>query len=288
MDEQQRKRNTKIIIIILAVLLGMSITALTGTLLYNHFTGKQPVSVAVPKNIITPETAEPKPSSVASDTDSTDFEVIGRCLSENETDSGTQSSKTSDDSTDAANTSSTDTDKTATALFLYDRNPGDNTSFEVNNMFPGDKETKYYCVKVSYKGTVMVRFHTDIRPGYEKLAEVLKCRIVLLSTGETIYEGLLRDMPKSVNHTLKTDKKTVSELYYEITAYLDTSVGNEYMEKDLAADFEWWVEETGNLDSPQTDDNSKLSLWLCLASGMLFILILLSKKHRKEDKQYER
>lgn len=287
MNKQHKEEKTKAIIKILAVLLGMSITALTGTLIYNHFTEKQPVSVIVPENIITPETDEYKPGSEVSDTDSTDAEPNGTSSSESKTDSDTQKSSTSEKSTGSANTGSTNADKTATALSLYDRNPGDNISFEVNNMFPGDKETKYYCVKVSYKATVTLCFRADIRPGYEKLAEVLKCRIVLLSTGEIIYDGLMQDLPKSINHTLETDKSTTNELYYEITAYLDTSVGNEYMEKDLAADLKWWVEETENLDSPQTGDNSNLALWLCLALGALFMLILLSKKRRKEDKQYE-
>ena len=116
----------------------------------------------------------------------------------------------------------------------------------------------------------------------------MKCQIVLLSTGETLYDGKMRDMPDSINHTLKTDEKTTSELYYEITVYLDTSVGNEYMEKDFIADFKWWVPETESLKpSPQTGDNFKLVLWVCLAAGSLFILILLAKKRRKEDEQYE-
>lgn len=283
MDEQQKKKKTKIVIIILAVLLGVSITALGGTLIYNHFVGKQPVSVVVPENIITPDTDESKPDVDNSDSDSTDPEPDGTSPTEDETDSNTSDKSTSADSTDSPNT-----DKLATALSLYNRNPGDNTPFEVNNMFPGDNETKYYCVQVSHKDTVVVRFHADIRDGYEKLAEVLKCRIVLLSTGETMYDGLMRDMPESINHKLTTTEKTTSELYYEITAYLDTSVGNEYMEKDLIADFKWWVEETGNLDSPQTGDNSNIALWACLASGSLFMLILLAKKRRKEDEQYER
>lgn len=288
MDEQQKKKKIKIVIIILAILLGVSITALAGMLIYNHFAAKQPVSVVVPENIITPETDESKSDVDDSDTDSTDPKPDGTSPSEDENNSNTQNGNTSNGATGGGSTDSLNSDKIATALSLYNRNPGDNTPFEVRNMFPGDKETKYYCVKVSHKDDVIVRFHADIQDGYEKLAEVLKCRIVLLSTGEIMYDGLMRDMPESINHKLTTTEKTTSELYYEITAYLDISVGNEYMEKDLIADFKWWVEEIGNLEPPQTGDNSNLALWACLASGSLFMLILLAKKRRKEDEQYER
>ena len=155
-------------------------------------------------------------------------------------------------------------------------------------MFPGDSETKYYCVRVSHKGDVVLRFRADVRPGYEKLAEVLCCRITLPENSGVLYDGLMRDMPESLNHALNTDKGTASEVYYEITAYLDTSVGNEYMNKDLIADFRWWVEETGNLDSPQTGDSFNLYLWMCIAVGSLFLLILLWKKRKKEDAANER
>ena len=119
MNKQHKEEKTKAIIIILAVLLGMSITALTGMLIYNHFTEKQPVSVIVPENIITPETDEYKPGSEISDTDSTDAEPNGTSSSESKTDSDTQKNSTSEKSTGSANTGSTNADKTATAPVSY-------------------------------------------------------------------------------------------------------------------------------------------------------------------------
>ena len=81
-------------------------------------------------------------------------------------------------------------------------------------------------------------------------------------------------------------KSTTDELYYEITAYLDTSVGNEYQNKDLIADFSWWVEETGNLEpSPKTGDNANILLWICLAavSGSVMIFLLFARRRREEE-----
>lgn len=50
-----KDKKLKIVIIVLAILLALSIVALGGTLLYNHFAHSEPASVVVPGNIITPE-----------------------------------------------------------------------------------------------------------------------------------------------------------------------------------------------------------------------------------------
>lgn len=152
-------------------------------------------------------------------------------------------------------------------------------------MFPGDSETKYFRVRVSYHDKVTVHYKATVRSGYEKLAEVLKVRVKLLSSGETMYEGLMRDMPESLTYNLASKETVTDELYYEITAYLDTSVGNEYQNKDLIADFQWWVEETGNLDSPQTGDTLGILLWSVLAAGSLGMIILLVVVRRRKEEE---
>lgn len=278
MAEQKTKNKIKVIIIVLSVLLAVSFVALAGTLLYNHFFGgTQPTSVTVPDNIITPEESTSDGGQNNSETGSAEFS--GKTGS-------TESSGDNAESIAASRLAATPTNNEAVkanAIYLHSKNADDNTPFEVGNIFPGDSETKYFCVRVSHKGDVVMRYHADIRPGCEKLAEVMNCRIVLPATGETLYDGLMRDMPKSLNCELKTDSSTTSELYYEITAYLDSSVGNDYQNKDLIADFRWWVEETEHLDSPQTGDNSNILLWLCLACGFLIILIVLLAKRWKEE-----
>lgn len=282
---EQKNKKLKFVIIILIILLVISASALTGTLLYNHFVHTEPTSVEVPGNIITPDGED----STDTETDSSNGEtskVPNTSISPDQSDApSADTSQTSPVTTEATETTEiTSVSITkASAISLHNRQPEDNTPFQVTNMFPGDRETKYYCIKVSYKGDIIVRYHADVRPGYEKLAEVLKVRIKLLGDDELLYDGLMRDMPQSLNHALYTSTSKQSELYYEITAYLDTSVGNEYMDKELIADFRWWVEETDHLDSPQTGDNSHIYLWLCLASGSLFCMILLLWKRRKEE-----
>ena len=272
----EQKKKIKIVIIILAILLGLSILALGGTLVYNKLANNTPATVTVPDNLITPDEDTTKPDSSEINSQAPDS-------------SDTQTpSRSADASSSAVPTQSTTAEaKKAATIELYNKQPEENTPFAVGNMFPGDVETKYFRVRVSYHDKITVHYKATVRPGYEKLAEVLKVRVNLLSTGETMYDGLMRDMPESLTHKLASKKSTTDELYYEITAYLDTSVGNDYQNKDLIADFKWWVEETVNLDySPQTGDTSNILLWAALVAGSLsMIIILLIIRRRKEDEE---
>lgn len=278
----KQKKKIKIVIIILAILLGLSLLALGGTLIYNKIANATPATVTVPDNLITPDEDTTKPDNSDSQApDSSDTEKPDS--SDTQTPDG--STATSSSAVSAQNT--TAEAKKAATIELYNKQPEENKAFTVGNMFPGDVETKYFRVRVSYHDKITVHYKATVRPGYEKLAEVLKVRVRLLTTGEMLYDGLMRDMPESLTHKLASKKSTTDELYYEITAYLDTSVGNDYQNKDLIADFKWWVEETGNLDdSPQTGDTSNILLWAVLAAGSLgMIIILLVTRRRKEDEE---
>ena len=253
----EQKKKIKISIIVLACLLGLSLLALGGTLVYNKLANHTPATVTVPDNLITPDKDTTKP-------DSGDTEKP-------------ESAETQTQSTTAEA-------KKAATVELYNKQPEENTAFTVGNLFPGDSETKYFRVRVSFHDTITVHYKATVRPGYEKLAEVLKVRVNLLTTGETLYDGGIAAMPEGLTHKLASKKSTTDELYYDITAYLDTSVGNDYQNKDLLADFKWWVEETGNLDnSPQTGDASNILLWVLLAAGSLSVMILLLVVLRRKE-----
>lgn len=278
----EQKKKIRIIIIVLAILLGLSLLALGGTLIYNKIANATPATVTVPDNLITPDEDTTKPDNSDSQApDSSDTEKP------DSSDTQTPNSSTATSSSAVPMQSTTAEVKKAATVELYNKQPEENTPFQVGNMFPGDSETKYFRVRVSYHDKITVHYKATVRPGYEKLAEVLKVRVRLLTTGEMLYDGLMRDMPESLTHKLASKKSTTDELYYEITAYLDTSVGNDYQNKDLIADFKWWVEETGNLDdSPQTGDTSNILLWAVLAAGSLgMIIILLVTRRRKEDEE---
>ena len=285
----EQKKKIKIIIIVLAVLLGINLAALGGTLIYNKIANAPPATVTVPDNLITADEDTTKPDSSDSQApDSSDSQAPDSSDTEKPDGSYTQTP----DSSAAASSSAVPTQSTtaevkkAATIELYNKQPEENTPFQVENMFPADSETKYFCVRVSYRDKITVHYKATVHLGYEKLAEVLKVRVNLLSTGETMYDGLMRDMPEGLTHKLASQKSTTDELYYEITAYLDTSVGNDYQNKDLIADFSWWVEETGNLDDPpQTGDTSNILLWavLAAASGCVLILLLIFRRLREEE-----
>lgn len=127
-----------------------------------------------------------------------------------------------------------------------------NVPFSITNMFPGDSVSKDFIIEVSHKKAITLFYHADIRPGFEVLAEVLNIKIELPEKGETLYNGLMRDMPNSVQYGMESSEQS---LLYRITVYLDTSVGNineidtdgrRYMNQELIADFRWWyLEEPG-------------------------------------------
>lgn len=165
----------------------------------------------------------------------------------------------------------------ATSLKIYKGNDQAAEPFHAGNMFPGDQVSKTYNVTVAYSGNINLRFHADIHPGYEKLAEVLCCTIRI--DGRTAYDGLMRDMPRQLSHRMYASGSTRETVPYEITVYLDTSVGNAYMNQELMADFRWWVEEKQQLtENPQTGDVMVGVGGLALSSTLLLLLLLWKRK----------
>ncbi len=199
---------------------------------------------------------------------------------------GNQASSTTSTSTTQSSSSATALAKEETKIELYGLQPEENTPFHVGNMFPGDSETKSFRVRVSYRDKVTVHFGVTVREGYEKLAEVMKVRITLPATGEVIYDGLMRDVPQSLNQDLSSNGYTASELQYQVTAYLETSVGNDYQNKDLIADLTWWVAEDEKpnltpLPIPNTGDPLTFVPVICAVLAAAAIILAIASRVRK-------
>lgn len=286
---EQKKKKLRLVAIILGVVLALSLGGLVGTLISNGFFGGSEATVSVPDNLISLDTSTAPTLPETQPTEATTDEPTGAATTATEdatvVPTERSTTATAPATTKPSNNNGTSQRKAAT-IDLYKGKADDNTPFKAENLFPGDVVTKYFRIKVSYENKVTVHYHADIRPGYERLAEVLKVRVVLLSdNGRVLYDGLMRDMPKSLTHKLSSAKRTSDELYYEITAYLDTSVGNEYQQKSLIADFRWWIEETGNLTPPTTGTDSHFTLWLTLAvaSGAACLIVLIVYRRRKGE-----
>lgn len=273
--EQNKKIKTAITV--LSVLLAVSLLALGVKFIKTKTVNTQPDTVTVPDNLITSEEEESKTQSQSAD-EKQNSQESNKTRGKNTQVTNSQSSVASENSKVGT--------QNAVSFSLYNKQPRENTSFRVGNMFPGDSETKYYRIKVSYKDKVTVNFKADVRPGYEKLAEVLNLRVKLLNTNEVMYDGKIADMPQSLAHKLVAPGSATDELYYEITAYIDTSVGNDYQNKDLTVDFKWWAEEPENLaKSPDTGDIIGLGLPAAAAGACLVLLLLLVMRKRREEEE---
>ncbi len=269
----ERSNKTRVAVATLTVLLVASLLALGGTLVLGKFSGTADATATSSNSLISVGGSSSGQSSEV--TSNANGEVTGTTIS-----AGAASQ------TSTSSTSSTAAAKDAPTIELYAAQPLENVAFHVGNMLPGDAETKYFRVRVSYHDTVTVHFKAQVQPGYDKLAEVLKLRVCLVTTGETIYDGLMRDASQALAYQLTANGSTTDELLYEATAYLDTSVGNEYQNKDLAADFTWWVEgdEKGNLEPvPFTGDLFRALPWACMAAALICAMLLfaLSRRARK-------
>lgn len=292
MKNDDRARTIRISIIVLACLLAISVTALAGTMIYRHFTRSEGSPAVSPDNVITPE------KTVSTSVSTVHLTTLSCRVVPSVQATPLATKLVVVDQSDGENVT----------LKIYRDHAEDSTPFQVKNMFPGDSETNSYYLEASYKGSVTVHFHAEICSGYEKLAEVLKCRVSV--DGETLlYDGLMRDMPQSISYALPGSSGTTETFVYNITVYLDTSVGNEYMEKELYADFQWWVNEDssdtptaptdpiaptwpndpGELIPPKTGDNMHLCIWflIAMASILLNIVLLCMELRRKDEKQEE-
>ncbi len=164
----------------------------------------------------------------------------------------------------------------------------ENIPFFVENLFPGDAETRVFTVQVQHKKPITLYYQAQVRPDGEKLAEVLRMRIELPEKSLTLYDGLMKEAPLELEAALTTE----TEVSYAITVYLDTSVGNAYQFQSLTADFCWWyAEEEPDATTPQKPEDPKTGddsgLWLhgalMTVSGLLLFLML--KKRKKEERQ---
>lgn len=278
---KESKEKIKRLIVVLILLLSVLGTILGATIIYKYSGQKKEVPVRSTDNIITSE----KEAGISMRV----FPVTGSSL---------PTSVVKQDS------------EGDTALKLCRRHAEDSTRFYAANLFPGDTVKKDYLLQVSYKGSVTVNFRTEIKKGYEKLAEVLQCRVKILG-GKTLYDGQLNEMPQVLSYVLPKSSGETKELQYEIDISLDTSVGNEFMNQELIADFVWWVnadseiktdssqdtstvvsgensekDPVGELIRPKTGDDSRMLVWILGTGGSLGILLLLLfvKKRKKEEK----
>ena len=268
----------KIVIVILAVLLVISAGGLAARYVYLHFFAPAQSTVTVPDNLIGEENSESqkKPAENSSQSEITPL-PDGESVS-GQTDVAGNSSKNGNPTADKP---------IAVKLELYEGRPGANQRFEVKNMFPGDTETKYFCVKAHHDADLELFFRTKITGQTKNLGDVLHIKVTHLETGKVLCDAPFAEIDgKEFSELLKKNAAGETTAYYQIDVSLDTSVGNEYQAAELKTDFAWYVKDEGGLTPPQTGDTTNLILWITLAASSLLLLVLLWKR-RKEARHEE-
>lgn len=167
-------------------------------------------------------------------------------------------------------------------ISLYSNHSSDNVSFNITNMFPGDSVTNKYNVKVSYHDKVSVLFNVDYLNEYSELASVTNIKVKLINDNKVLYDGFVCDLKdNNLSYALESSNNKTEVLEYEITISLDTSVNNDYQNKELKLDFIWSIdkEETKNLIVPNTGYSSNIILWISLIIFSLIMIVFLYKRN---------
>lgn len=255
MKDRDDTRAVRFIVALLAVFVILSLMALVGVAVYGLIHIGSAVSATVSGNVITTDGGE---SRTVYESDHS----ISKPLA--------ASSKQSD---------------AGISLELYDKHPEANIPFKAENMFPGDNYNNLYSVAVSCRSAVILHFSADVREGGEKLSEVLKVKIT--ENGSELYDGTIKDMPKALKTDIVPGSDGIGTADYIITAYLDTSVGNEYQNTGLIADFKWWVGDNEQLGpAPGTGDSSKVLLWaavMLLSAAVLAAVIIIRRREAQHE-----
>lgn len=147
--------------------------------------------------------------------------------------------------------------------------------FSVDNMFPGDSESKTYYIEILDSNVKAVSFKAEIASESAALSDVLAISVVVDGAEETLYDGLVKDMPASLRAEISGE-----ETEFAISVSLDTTVENEYQTDEINIDFSWWVDEADYVggtvsDGDTTGDGDKCCPWCFGICPWCWILLLI-------------
>lgn len=280
----QRASRLKYVIIILAVLLALSVGALAARYIYLKWFSSDESAVSTSQNIIGDNTETKLPVSTPAD------------LEENSEESGYADTSdkhdalpsASNDNSDNAKSDPQTDEKQATVLELYSGNSEVNEKFTAENMFPGDVIKKSFCVKTHHDDNVTLNFKIEVTEEIRSLGDVLHIKVINSDSKSVLCDApfsQVKDRDFSELLVQNGAKETISN--YDVEVSLATSVGNEYTQASLKADFKWYVagEDKESLaPAPNTGDSFYIILWIVAALCSLALIILLLVKRRKGER----
>lgn len=265
----------RVAIIVLTVLLVLSAGGLAARYLYLYFAAPPQATATAPDNRIAEET---QPAEPQADTPQANAPQTGAAQADGAQADGAQAGTTQDASAGG---------QAADVLTLFAGRPDANRPFAVQNMLPGDSETRYFCVRAHHDAPLTLFFKADVTEETKKLADVLRIRVTNLTTGEVLCDAPFREIDgRAFSAQLGANAANSTDVCYQIDVYLDTSVGNAYQTARLEADFSWYVENDGALvRPPQTGGRIGLALWAAMGASAALLLLFLQKR-RKEARRY--
>ena len=273
MENQAKRKSLRLKqgIIVLSVLLILSAGGLTARYLYLHFHSIAQTSAAVPDNRIgereSPE-AGTEPSSAPSEggVSGVSSSPVVRAASQTE---GLPGAK-------------------AVTMELFQGRPEANQKFTAHNLLPGDRVTQYYCVKTYHNSDLTLLFHAQVTEETKDFSEALHLKVTQAETGKVLCDApfsQVRDREFSQLLERNAQGETVS--CYQVEVSLDSSVGNEYQQAELKADFTWFVKENSGLTPPKTGDTASVALSVMVALCSFLLILLLLLKRGKGDDRHE-
>ena len=279
--DTQKSPRLKTAIILLSVLLVISAGSIVARIVYLNFFAPTQMTVTVADNLIGEEaSSRPEQGDSAATTDSTTLSQVSGVA-------GAQTDNANGQGGDSS-VEHVSTQAQAAVLELYQGKPGDNEPFAARNLLPGDRVTKYFCVRTIHKAGTTLYFQTEVTEQTKQLGDVLHIRVTHMGSGEVLCDAPFSDIDgMEFAQYLAYNAQGETMSYYRVDVSLDTSVGNEYQAALLKADFIWYVRDEGTLAPPKTGDWTDLTLWITMAvSALLLILLTLYARRKKEDKQH--
>lgn len=197
-------------------------------------------------------------------------------------------------------------------LELYKKHASDNEAFDVSNMVPGDKVSRNFTVRVHHNNALKVFFDAEITEQTQSLGDVLQICVTDRNSGNILCQGTFNEINKK-EYEISVDKSSqgTTDLSYQVDAWLDTSVGNQYQQALLKANLRWHVKDAGESTNPsdnkspgnnsgkkpsdssktngngngltvRTGDTVNLILWIVMGTCGLALLVLLVKSRQEQ------
>ncbi len=270
-QEARKSKKLKMIILILLLLFVISAGACTARVVYLNFLKDRTATTVAPNNLIGEDDQASIPTTLPQ-------------VSTPAADAHSDASQHAD--------SPSDSEPEAASIRLHKRQTSDNQPFQAKHMLPGDREVKYYTVKVSHHAKAVVCFHADVTAQTKSLAEVLHIRVTRPESGKVLYDGTFADVNEAgYAETFPATSETETIASYKVEVSLPTTTGNEHQAAMLLADFRWTVKDPAVLDSPQTGDSSNIVLYFVIMScslAMIILLLYLKRREREVDHAAEK